>query len=177
MYKSSVYGNDFYPFNEYMLLKIFVDSDDEALIQKYVQSASDHNEKLLENPSHYDSGFSIYFPEDITLSDIQHQVCIDYKIKCCAEMYKFDLHTRVNGVKYATGFHTYVRSGPTFRLLRLSNNHGIIDSGYRDNIIVELDKMNNQPATFGKFTTLMQICAPNLLPIKVVIVDSLEGSY
>jgi dUTP pyrophosphatase len=173
------YTNEFYPFQEYMVLKIFVDSTDTELIQKYIDMSAIHNEKLVANPRHYDSGFDIYFPEDTNVTDVQRQVWVDYKIKCCAEMYRINNddngYGHAHGINYATGFYTYARSSISNTSLRLANNQGIIDSGYRGNLMAKLDKIDDQPASFAKFTRLMQICAPNLLPIKVVIVDSLEG--
>jgi dUTP pyrophosphatase len=162
-----------------MVLKIFVDSTDDELVQKYIQSASIHNAKLLANPWQYDSGFDIYFPEDVIVSDTQRQLCVDYKIKCCAEMHHINNddngYGHISGVKYASGFYTYARSSISNTSLRLANNQGIIDSGYRGNLMAKFDKIDDQTAAFCKFTRLMQICAPKLLPIKIVIVDSLEG--
>ena len=61
--------------------------------------------------------------------------------------------------------------------LRLSNNVGIIDSGYRGNLGAFVDNIHRSKGcdtswTVEKHTRLFQICGPNLEPIEVEIVDS-----
>lgn len=155
-------------FYEYMELKIFVDSDDVELKEKYYEAAINHNNKLLANPKHYDAGFDIYFPSYINLQDIQ-QLKVDYQIKCCAYIGTRSLHSR------ATAFYTYGRSSISNTSLRLANNQGIIDAGYRGNLMAKFDVVRGEyPKYHQKYSRLMQICAPNLIPIHVEIVDRLE---
>ena len=151
-------------FDEYMQLKIFVDSTDEMLLQAYLDNAKDHNSKLVANPDHYDAGFDIYLPEEIE-GCVSSQIKVDYKIKCCAHIVK-------SGRERATAFYTYARSSISNTNLRLANNQGIIDAGYRGNLMAKFDVMSYQ--THVKFTRFMQICAPGLLPIHVIIVNKLE---
>ena len=60
-----------------------------------------------------------------------------------------------------------------FVLLCLANQTGIIDSGYRGNIIGAFRNISGGPLTFvvEKHMRLLQICAPDLRPIIVEIVD------
>jgi len=153
-------------FDEYMQIKIFVDSSDEMLLQAYIDNAREHNLKLIENPDHYDAGFDIYLPEEINASSYNSsQIKVDYKIKCCAHIVK-------SGRERATAFYTYGRSSISNTNLRLANNQGIIDAGYRGNLMAKFDVISSQ--IHNKFTRLMQICAPSLLPIHVIIVNKLE---
>jgi dUTPase len=153
-------------FDEYMQIKIFVDSNDEMLLQAYLDNAREHNSKLIANPNHYDAGFDIYLPEEINSSSYNSsQIKVDYKIKCCAHIVKY-------GRERATAFYTYGRSSISNTNLRLANNQGIIDAGYRGNLMAKFDVISSQ--THIKFSRLMQICAPSLLPIHVVIVNKLE---
>lgn len=157
-------------FDEYMEIKIFVDSDDADLKAKYYESAVTHNSKLLANPEHYDAGFDMYLPETINLDDAcVPQIKIDYKIKCCAHIVKCER-------KRATAFYTYGRSSISNTSLRLANNQGIIDAGYRGNLMAKMDLVYSTcyPKLYEKYTRLMQICAPSLMPIRVEIVDKLE---
>lgn len=153
-------------FDEYMELKIFVDSDDE-LKQKYCEASVNHNTKLFSEPQHYDAGFDIYLPEDLFYGNCQ--VKVDHKIKCCASLVKKSGHRR------GTAFYTYARSSITKTKYRLANNQGIIDAGYRGKLISVLDVKNDSNGNISqKYERIIQICAPNLLPIVVVIVDKLE---
>jgi dUTPase len=155
-------------FYEYMELKIFVDSDDVELKEKYYEAAINHNNKLLANPKHYDAGFDMYFPSYINLQDIQ-QLKVDYQIKCCAHIKTASSHSR------ATAFYTYGRSSISNTSLRLANNQGIIDAGYRGNLMAKFDVVRGEyPKYHQKYSRLMQICAPNLIPIHVEIVNNIE---
>lgn len=158
-------------FYEHMELKIFVDSDDDELKVKYYEASVNHNDKLLTNPKHYDAGFDMYLPEDIYLSeetDVK-QLKVDYKIKCCAHIVTASLYPRT------TAFYTYGRSSISNTSLRLANNQGIIDAGYRGNLMSKFDIVCGEyPKYHQKYSRLMQICAPNLMPIHVEIVDRLE---
>ena len=56
---------------------------------------------------------------------------------------------------------------------RLANNVGIIDSGYRGNLIGMFDVLySNMPVKCEKGTRLLQICTPTLEPFKIVMVES-----
>lgn len=157
-------------FDEYMMLRIFVDSDDSELKVKYYEAAVNHNNKILSNPEHYDAGFDMYLPETIDLEGVCNpQLKIDYKIKCCAHIIKCDS-------KRGTAFYTYGRSSISGTRFRLANNQGIIDAGYRGNLMAKMDLVHNHhyPQLYEKYTRLMQICAPSLMPIYVEIVDRLE---
>ena len=159
-------------FYEHMELKFFVDSDDTELKEKYYEAVVNHNNKLLANPKHYDAGFDMYLPEDINLEDVHgQQLKVDYKIKCCAHIVTASLHPR------ATAFYTYGRSSISNTHFRLANNQGIIDAGYRGNLMAKFDLIHhdeNISKSYKKYTRLMQICAPNLMPIHVEIVNRLE---
>ena len=163
-------------FDEYMELKIFVDSDDDELKQKYCAASVNHNTKLFSDPHHYDAGFDIYSTEYVDhihlLNYNQHK--LDHKIKCCANIIKIQ-----SGHRRGTAFYTYARSSITKTIYRLANNQGIIDAGYRGNLISMLDvKPDFSPHTMNnyieKHSRIIQICAPNLMPIVVVIVNKFE---
>ena len=58
--------------------------------------------------------------------------------------------------------------------LRLANSVGIIDQGYRGNILAAVD--NNGPNIYQikKGQRLFQICSPDLTPMLVKIVQELD---
>lgn len=175
-------------FNNFMLIKIYVNSDDVELKEKYINSADIHNRKIIDNPDQYDAGFDIYFPEPVTIDDYvrskKSKIKINYNIKCCAFMCKLNFcgNDSYEILCNPTAFYTYARSSISNSCFRLANNQGIIDAGYRGELMSVFDIIDvfnetgflNEFKVYDKFTRVMQICAPNLVPICVQIVDTLD---
>lgn len=174
-----------------MHLSIYVDSLDTNLKNMYIDAAEKHNNKLLLDPHFYDAGFDLYLPKNEVdsnyygegtrfygkgWSDVKPTTKVDFNVKCCAKMYtqpeKF----------YFTPFYTYARSSISKTPLRLANNQGIIDAGYRGSLIGMFDCIYNYDTSddrdsdyyMNPYTRILQICAPNLVPIYVHIVDTIE---
>jgi dUTP pyrophosphatase len=74
---------------------------------------------------------------------------------------------------FFTPFYTYARSSISKTPLRLANNQGIIDAGYRGSLIGMLDCIKCKYYT-EPYSRLLQICAPGLVPIYVEIVDTID---
>ena len=161
-----------------MELTIFVDSSDSVLKNKYVEAAATHNQKILDEPHFYDAGFDLFLPklDDNTLInerffwEIPQTNKVDFQVKCCAKMiYRSNINVEPF---YYTPFYTYARSSISKTPLRLANNQGIIDAGYRGSLIGMFDALHKYSTE--PYTRLLQICAPGLVPIYVKIADSLE---
>jgi len=154
-----------------MLLKIYIDSDDDELNQKYIQSVTSHNNKIINNPNHIDAGFDIFVPTNININHLAVNK-VDSLISCSAKMYTN------NDLCYNTGYYTYPRSSISKSNIRLANNVGIIDAGYRGHLIGMFDCIYFNPeqkqVVLNKFDRYLQICAPTLCPIIVQIVDTKE---
>ena len=176
-----------------MILKLFVDSEDNILKEKYLAYADKHNNKLLDNPTHIDAGFDLFAPgnkgkeeefygDDLRFfgpnwSDIGPINKLDLKVCCSAKIFTD------TGKNYNTGYYMYPRSSLSKTQLRLANSIGIIDAGYRGHLIGMFDVVNIPEDTsddrncdyFGKkYERYLQICAPSLVPIVVEIVNSME---
>jgi dUTPase len=180
---------------QFMYLSIFVDDDDEELKKLYIDAAEKHNNNLLEDPHFYDAGFDLFLPKNIKhhsnmdygtkffgnylpeyIKD-NRQIPInkvDFRVKCSAKIYN-------NHRTYFTPFYTYARSSISKTPLRLANNQGIIDAGYRGNLIGMFDCIVNSDRDdddfvwhMEKYSRMIQICAPGLIPIYVTIVDKFE---
>ena len=67
----------------------------------------------------------------------------------------------------------YPRSSLSKTALRLANCTGIIDAGYRGPLIGMFDCLTDTHEIL-KFTRLLQICAPNLMPTFVRVIDTVE---
>ena len=128
-------------YDKFMHLKLFVDSTDNELINKYVNAIYNHHNKL------------------------------DYQICCSATIYK----NNYNNIKtFNTGFYMYPRSSISKSNVRLANNVGIIDSGYRGHLMGMFDIIYDNNVIINKFDRHLQICAPGLIPIVVELVDLRE---
>ena len=111
----------------------------------------------------YDSGFDLFCPENIEWQNFSIYM-LDHNISC--------------SMKYEgkfVGYYFYMRSStPVKTPLRLANNVGIIDSGYRGNLKACFD-INGSNFNFVKGHRYMQICPPDIgKPLKVVIVDTMS---
>ena len=91
-----------------------------------------------------------------------------------------DLQIQCEGLSDSNGqnvsYYLHCRSSISKTPLRLANSVGIIDSGYRGNIMVAVDNIDNEPYTIEKGTRLFQICGPTLEPITMDIGDELSNS-
>ena len=171
-----------------MYLTIYVDSSDTNLKNMYIEAAKKHNNKIMEDPHFYDAGFDLYLPKNEKNIDNYGEgtrffgqfwpdptTKVDFKVKCCAKM------CMSNSRFYFTPFYTYARSSLSKTPLRLANNQGIIDAGYRGSLIGMFDcvynnNLDDREADYyaEPYTRLLQICAPGLVPIYVEIVDSFD---
>jgi dUTPase len=179
-----------------MYLKIFVEGS-YNLKKMYHAAVDNHNSNLLKN-QFLDAGFDLFLPENENPNELEKWDDnipffgtgwnkrspvnkVDFKIKCSAQMYCD------TGKNFSTGYYMYPRSSLSKTKLRLANCVGIIDSGYRGNLIGMFDvvnveennKNNRDPHSdadyFAKVNDrLIQICAPGLIPIYVEVVDFIE---
>ena len=143
-------------YDRHVFLHICVSNPD--LKQRYIDAAIAHNEQT-EN-----AGFDLYTP--VHTPCLASQVTmIDFGVKCKATM------VTDTGKSYNTGFYLYPRSSLSKTRLRLANSVGIIDAGYRGNLIGAFDALEDCAVRAGD--RLVQICAPGLVPMIVSIVDDL----
>ena len=146
----------------YMHLCIFVNPNNPELYNRYYEAIYNHNSQLNTSIQYIDAGFDLFVPTTSLMSNTNR---INFEIKCAAKIIE-------NGhPAYNTGFYLYPRSSISNTPLRLSNSTGIIDSGYRGNIIGAFDCLVNE-YTVNQFDRIAQICAPGLMPIIVELVDS-----
>jgi dUTP pyrophosphatase len=145
-----------------MLLKLYV--EDTGLREKYLDAVCSHNEKIDEVGGFYDSGFDLFMPEELEVEGVM--TLLDTGVKCAAFWLDSD-----DWVGAPTGFYMYPRSSLSKTPLRLANSVGIIDSGYRGNLKAAMDCWSDK-YTVAKHARLVQICAPNLGKMRVILVDS-----
>jgi dUTP pyrophosphatase len=184
-------------YDKIMYLKLFV-AGSNSLKNMYYAAVERHNNNLLNN-KHIDAGFDLFLPENEDPDEIDKWDetirffgtgwntnpvnKVDFKINCSAKMYCD------TGKIFNTGFYMYPRSSLSKTKLRLANSVGIIDSGYRGNLIGMFDVANideaqeqtreqNREKDYDYCAKvndrLVQICAPGLVPIYVEVVDFIE---
>ena len=144
--------------NNIMFLKMYV--EDQNLKEMYLDLAEKSNTNLKSD--YPDAGFDLYVPKYITCMPGE-TTKIDMGVKCSAHMNN-----------HPQSFYVYPRSSISKTKLRLANSVGIIDSGYRGNLVCVVDNIGSNEIVLEKGMRLFQICSPILSPIKVELVDNLE---
>ena len=130
-------------------------------ISKNKVEAHNNNVKNNQFP---DSGFDLFVPMNY---DIKRDkvTFVDMQVKTMMEK---------NGV--CVGFHLYARSSMSKMPIMLANHVGIIDSGYRGNIIAAVRGIED--CVVEKSMRIVQICHPSLCPffVKLANEDELVAS-
>ena len=135
-----------------------------------IKPEDDFTKAIYANHQHYnpgDSGIDLFSPETITVNPGE-TVKINLQIKCEA------LHDTIENTNVS--YYLYPRSSIIKTPLRLANSVGIIDAGYRGNIIACVDNIKNEPYTITQGDRLFQICAGNLEPIVFKLVEELSNT-
>jgi len=134
-----------------------------------IKPSSDMVAGFYQNHSSYhegDSGLDLFITERINVPANSLGFKIDTGIACEA----FSDKSKNMNVSY----YLYPRSSMGKTPLRLSNSIGVIDAGYRGNIIGMIDNLSSSDFIIEPNTRLFQICSPILNPITFQLVNSLS---
>lgn len=144
-------------------LRLFTENSE---LKKMYQEKIEEQNRSFNEDFYADSGFDLVVPNNIDFNS--GSTCkINHEIKCCMIFHTYKKET-------PSAYYLYPRSSTgTKTPLRLANSVGIIDSGYRGNIIAAFDNMENKEYSVEKGSRLVQICSPNLQPFLVSIVNNL----
>ena len=184
--------------------------DDTEWVTRYKQKVEEHNRKVLAAATDApdatpDSGFDLFMPTNgeeygygvenllsrqfITNPGITSSVGVDgarglnLGVRCCMRA------TPASAAAPAPapapcGFYLYPRSSISKTRMRLANSVGIIDAGYRGDLIAAVDTIGFFGSTdiwhiwketlspIKKYDRYFQVCAPDLTPFLVHIVDA-----
>ena len=156
----------------------------EELVKMYEDKVETHNKKIYESP-YPDSGFDLLTPFNYTnhecgytdnrISSITFRAPLG--VKC--SMSHFNPAYKKSS---SSGYYLYPRSSIVKTPFRLSNSVGIIDSGYRGELMAVIDNINaanmDMKDCISQYlppmTRMFQICSPSLEPFMVQIVDGEE---
>lgn len=119
----------------------------------------------INNKNHNDDcGYDLYVPDTIIIP----AKSISYKIN-------FHISTKMTNNNNNVGFMIVPRSSMGSKTpLRLSNSIGIVDAGYRGNIMVIVDNISNMDYKIDKGSRIVQLVAFNGMPIRSELVDELD---
>ncbi len=143
-------------------------------MEPFYQEKIDKHNKNFETHEFADSGFDLMLPKMEEFDKLFVHKFIDMQVK--AEMVYCKIKN--NEISYSP-FQLFPRSSISKTPLMLANHTGIIDSGYRGNLIgafraLYFHKNDNDSYIVEKHTRLLQVCHPSLCPIYVVMVNEDE---
>jgi len=143
------------------ILKIYIHQND--IRNYYEEKVNIHNNNILSDTP--DSGFDLALPKDFSLDQL---ISNKIKLGVSASMY-----TPGYGFE---GYYLYPRSSISKTPMRLANSVGIIDSGYRGEIMAVVDLANSStiPFNIAFKERYFQLCHPSLRPFRVEIVNNID---
>ena len=146
------------------VLYIQIDGNN-TLKNKYIQAIDEHN-MMVQNSSHPDSGFDLFYP---TKEDLETEILT-------GKLQKLDFRVKTAMFKDGSpsGFYMYPRSSLSKTPLRLANCVGIIDSGYRGKLMGYFDLLEPE-YTVTQHQRFLQICASNLETFHVYLIDDINS--
>lgn len=107
-----------------------------------------------------DAGMDLILPADLFVPR-GCQATLDFGIRC--------MRTDAEDKPSRGGYYLYPRSSISKTPFRMANSVGIIDAGYRGNIMAKIDNTGRNDMTIKAGERLFQICMPDLRPFKVVM--------
>ena len=155
-------------------MELWIQPEHVAYCKKlYVDRLTTHNAKVttfLVGDDYADSGFDLYIPWNSEhdkgkwVFPPNSTVLIPMGVKIVNRL-------SVEGAR-TLPYYIYARSSISKTPLRLANNQGIIDAGYRGELMIALDNTLSKPLELDPGTRLVQVCAPNLIPFKMELVEN-----
>ena len=181
-------------------LSIYINPQQVELCEKYKTAIENHNQSVLPciignsiSNQYFNAGFDLFCPYEILIGHkkvetINHYViCSMRRFDCGSELSKGGEGGEggegglidIKNSSYPVSYYMYPRSSTgTKTPLRLANSVGIIDSGYRGNIIAVFDNVDNDTdITYGveTYQRLVQLCPHDIShPMYVRLVDDIK---
>lgn len=157
------------------VLKLCVVSTDPQLIELYTSSVEVHNNKLVNN-KYMDSGFDL-FATQLEKKEGEHWSKMNFQVKAEMVIMAKDPEKVVEDsiFYFNSAYCIHPRSSLSKTNLRLANSTGIIDSGYRGCLMGMFDDLLTQGVEVNPnhivkpYDRVVQICAPNLMPMFVCL--------
>ena len=139
-----------------MSFVLYIKTDNPYLKEMYKQRANHED----------DSGVDLYFPEDGVVPPMYNNKIVTSKIN-------FEIKCQMKLRDKPIAYMLVPRSSIVKTGLRMANSIGIIDRSYLGSIIACVDNFGHA-YEIKKGDRLFQIVAPNLAPLKVVVLEDDE---
>jgi dUTP pyrophosphatase len=136
-------------------MKLLIKTENDTLKTMYTNNQ-------FYNPG--DSGLDLFCPETVTIQP--------------GDTFKINLQINCEALSDDgnVSYYLYPRSSIIKTPLRMSNCVGIIDAGYRGDIIACVDNIKDYPYEIKQGDRLFQICAGDLSPFTYELVDNLSNT-
>jgi dUTP pyrophosphatase len=148
-----------------IILRIAI--EDQELRDLYVPHIRSHNDAVT-NTSHPNAGFDLFVPQVHSVPATIQTYKLNHGVR--AEMLSVDL----NGNIQPTGFLLMPRSSLSNTSLMLANHVGVVDSGYRGDLIGAFRNLGQFEFVAERGIRLLQVCHPSLTPFRVEMVSSVN---
>lgn len=121
--------------------------------------------QAVEGDTREDAGLDLFCPEDVTIEPNALGVLVDLKVVGVMTYNNSPIH-----------YYIYPRSSMGLKTpLRLSNQTGIIDKGYRNTLKIIVDNLSDKPYMISKGDRLVQVCTPFLSSFKYTVAKTQGG--
>lgn len=155
-----------YTGKQYAILNVAITNQDPDVVNQYAKHVENHNHSVCFD-KFPNSGFDLLIPESKKINNNSSEsTLVSLGVKC--EM--------TDNTNSPTGYFMYPRSSISKTPLILANHVGIIDSGYRGNLMAAFRNLDSADYMIEKNTRLVQITHPSLCPVFVKLVDESELS-
>jgi len=159
-----------------VVLKLWVDPTVEGLRQLYEDHVHKHNTAIRDN-LFANAGFDVFVPTTTTLPPGPAETQM-LKLKIKAEMYSVvSAYTDVEAadeIRQASAYFLLPRSSMSKTPLMQSNHLGLIDAGYRGEIMAPVRNLSMASEVVTAGTRLFQLCHPYGTPIHVTLVEEVS---
>ncbi len=178
--ETPLYPPNVMPENYYILNIYLTDTVSKDISEKYKTLSSSHNTQFNQNNSYIDAGIDLYCVSNQSIKNNSFSNMVDLGIKCSMSFISTNNLTQKT-MKVPCGYFLYPRSSTGSKTpLRLSNSVGVMDAGYRGNVIACFDNIDNTVRNFTGYNIepgirLVQICSPNITyPTLINIVPTIS---
>ena len=164
----------------YYELKIYVDPlrVDSEIVVKYMENICEQKQLINDykqgKQSYIDAGIDLFVPKSQTILSGAHGQKVNMCIKCAMNFVDPTSINAFSSTSIPVGYYLYPRSSTGSKTtLRLSNSVGIIDAGYRGDIMALFDNVGTDDVIINKNDRIVQLCSPNLTyPILPILVET-----
>lgn len=145
------------------MFKLYIKpTSDNQIIHEYYKNTTTFSD---------DSGVDLFCLEDMTVEGGEKAATIKFGI--CCSLYKTTSGYRSSETR-SSGYMLVPRSSISKTPLRMSNSIGIIDAGYRGEIMAKVDNISDHYWNISKGDRLFQLISPDMSPMNIVLVDELD---